>query len=187
MPFEFRRLEIPDLILIKPKVFKDDRGFFAETYKKDDFEEAGIKGEFVQDNHSKSSYGVLRGLHFQREPYAQAKIVRCIRGVVYDVAVDLRKSSPTFGEYLGMILSENNHRQLYIPRGYAHGFLALSDIAEVVYKVDNVYYPECEGGLIWDDPDVEISWPIDDPILAKRDGSWPKLSRLAERDQLFKY
>ena len=187
MPFEFRRLEIPDLILIKPKVFKDDRGFFAETYKKDDFEEAGIKGEFVQDNHSKSSYGVLRGLHFQREPYAQAKIVRCIRGVVYDVAVDLRKSSPTFGEYLGMILSENNHRQLYIPRGYAHGFLALSDLAEVVYKVDNVYYPECEGGLIWDDPDVEISWPIDDPILAKRDSIWPTLSRLAEMDRLFKY
>ncbi len=187
MPFEFRRLEIPDLILIKPRIFEDDRGSFAEIYKKEDFEEAGIKGEFVQDNHSKSYYGVLRGLHFQREPYAQAKIVRCIRGVVYDVAVDLRRNSPTFGGYLGVILSENNHRQLYIPRGYAHGFLVLSDIAEVVYKVDNIYSPECEGGLIWNDPEVEISWPIDDPILAKKDGGWPTLSRLTERDQLFKY
>ncbi len=185
MPFEFRRLEIPDLVLIKPRIFEDYRGSFAETYKKDDFEKAGIKGEFVQDNYSKSSYGVLRGLHFQSEPYAQAKIVQCIRGVIYDVAVDLRKSSPNFGEYAGVILSENNHRQLYLPRGYAHGFLALSDTAEVIYKVDNVYSPDCEGGLIWDDPDLGISWPIDDPILAKRDGSWPTLSHLIERGQLF--
>jgi len=184
MPFEFRKLEIPDLILIKPRVFEDDRGSFAETYKKDDFEEAGISGEFVQDNHSRSSYGVLRGLHFQREPYAQAKIVRCIRGIVYDVAVDLRKSSPNFGKYLGVILSENNHYQFYLPRGYAHGFLVLSDTAEVVYKMDNTYSPECEGGLTWNDPDVDISWPINDPILSQRDRDWPTLSRLIERGQL---
>ena len=169
MPFEFKKLEIPDLILVKPKIFGDDRGSFAETYKKEDFEDVGISGEFVQDNHSKSDYGVLRGLHFQREPYAQAKIVRCIRGVVYDVAVDLRKSSPTFGKYLGVILSEYNHYQLYVPRGYAHGFLVLSDTAEVVYKVDNAYSPECEGGLIWNDPNIGINWPVEDPVLSAKD------------------
>lgn len=169
MPFEFKRLEIPDVILIKPKVFEDERGFFMETYKRPDFEKAGIKGEFVQDNHSKSKYGVLRGLHFQREPYAQAKIVRCIRGVIYDVAVDLRRNSPTFGKYVGVILSEFNKSQLYIPRGFAHGFVVLSDVAEVVYKVDNVYTPNYEGGLIWNDPDVGIKWPIENPILSEKD------------------
>lgn len=185
MPFEFNREEIFDLIQITPRIFEDSRGSFAETYKKRDFEEAGIKGEFVQENHSKSRNGVLRGLHFQREPRAQAKIVRCIRGVVYDVAVDLRRGSPTFGKYLGVILSEYNHHQLYVPRGYAHGFLVLSDAAEVVYKVDNVYSPECEGGLIWNDPDVGISWPDDDPLLAQRDNDWPTLSHLIEIDGLF--
>lgn len=185
MPFEFEKLEIPDLILIKPKVFADDRGSFLETYKKEDFEEAGINGEFVQDNHSKSQYGVLRGLHFQREPRAQAKIVRCTRGVVYDVAVDLRRRSPTFGKYLGVILSEYNHYQLYVPKGYAHGFLTLSDAAEVVYKVDDIYSPECEGGLIWNDPDVGISWPDDDPLLTQRDRDWPTLSHLIDIGGLF--
>lgn len=185
MPFEFKKLKDFDLISIKPSIFEDDRGSFAETYKKDDFEEAGIIGEFVQDNHSKSEYGVLRGLHFQREPRAQAKIVRCIRGVVYDVAVDLRRGSPTFGKYLGVILSEYNHHQLYVPRGYAHGFLVLSDAAEVVYKVDNVYSPKCEGGLIWNDPDVGISWPDDDPLLTQRDRDWSTLRRLIETDGLF--
>lgn len=185
MPFEFKRLENIGLILIKPKIFGDSRGSFAETYKREDFEEAGIKGEFVQENQSKSTHGILRGLHFQRKPYAQAKIVRCIRGVVYDVAVDLRKSSPTFGKYLGVILSENNHYQLYAPRGYAHGFLVLSDNAEVIYKVDNIYAPECECGLIWNDLDVGISWPYDDPVLAQRDSNWPTLNHLIERGQLF--
>jgi dTDP-4-dehydrorhamnose 3,5-epimerase len=185
MPFEFKKLENNDLILIKPKIFGDDRGSFAETYKKEDFEEVGIKGEFVQDNHSKSYHGVLRGLHFQREPYAQAKIVRCIRGVVYDVAVDLRKRSPTFGKYLGIILSENNHYQLYVPRGYAHGFLVLSDTAEVIYKVDNIYAPDSECGLMWNDPDVGISWPYDDPVLSQRDSDWPTLSRLIKCSRSF--
>jgi len=185
MPFEFKRLEIPDVILIKPKVFEDERGFFMETYKKPDFERAGIKGEFVQDNHSYSKYGVLRGLHFQREPYAQAKIVRCIRGVIYDVAVDLRKNSPTLGKYVGVILSEYNKYQLYIPRGFAHGFVVLSDIAEVVYKVDNVYAPDYEGGLIWNDPDVGIKWPVEDPIVSPKDQRWPTLRELIERDELF--
>ncbi|MBW9223433.1 dTDP-4-dehydrorhamnose 3,5-epimerase [Methanothermococcus sp. SCGC AD-155-E23] len=185
MPFEFRRLEIPDVVLIKPKVFGDERGFFMETYKKSDFERAGIKGEFVQDNHSKSRYGVLRGLHYQKGPYTQAKIVRCIKGVIYDVAVDLRKNSPTFGKYIGVILSEYNKYMLYVPRGFAHGFLVLSGEAEVVYKVDNEYAPDYEGGLIWKDPDVNIPWPIEDPILSEKDQKWPTLRELMERDELF--
>ena len=179
MPFEFKMLEIPDVILIEPKVFEDERGFFLETYKKEDFDEkAGIKGEFIQDNHSKSKYGVLRGLHFQKEPYAQAKIVRCIRGEIYDVAVDLRKNLPTFGKYTGVILSEYNRYQLYIPKGFAHGFLVLSDAAEVIYKVDNVYASDYETGLIWNDPDVNIPWPNDNPILSQKDQKLPTLREL---------
>ena len=185
MPFEFKKMKIPDVILIKPKVFGDERGFFMETYKRSDFERAGIKGEFLQDNHSRSRYGVLRGLHFQREPHAQAKIVRCIRGVIYDVAVDLRRDSPTFGKYVGVILSEYSRYMLYIPRGFAHGFLVLSDVAEVLYKVDNVYAPEYEGGLIWNDEDISIEWPIDDPILSEKDKKWPTLRELAERGEVF--
>ena len=185
MPFEFEKLEIPDVILIKPKVFGDERGFFMETYKKPDFERVGIRGEFIQDNHSRSRYGVLRGLHFQREPYAQAKIVRCIRGVIYDVAVDLRKDSPTFGKWVGVILSEFNKWQLYVPRGFAHGFLVLSDVAEVVYKVDNVYAPDYEGGIIWNDPDVGIKWPIEEPILSEKDKKWPTLREAMERGWVF--
>jgi len=181
MLFEFERLEIPDVILIKSKVFEDERGFFMETYKKEDFEEAGIKGEFVQDNHSKSQYGVLRGLHFQKEPYAQAKIVRCVRGAIYDVAVDLRKDEPTFGNYVGVKLSEDNKYQLYIPRYCAHGFLVLSDAAEVIYKVDNVYAPEYEGGLIWNDPDVHIPWPNTNPILSPKDQQLPTLKKLINK------
>ena len=185
MPFEFKRLEIPDVVLIKPLVFEDERGFFMETYKKSDFEKAGIKGDFIQDNHSKSKYGVLRGLHFQREPYAQAKIVRVVRGVVYDVAVDLRRNSPTFGRWVGVILSEFNKYQLYIPRGFAHGFVVLSDVAEVVYKVDNVYAPDYEGGIIWNDPDICIDWPVDDPIVSEKDRKWPTLREAIARGWVF--
>ncbi|WP_297421156.1 dTDP-4-dehydrorhamnose 3,5-epimerase [Thermococcus sp.] len=185
MPFEFKRLEIPDVLLIRPKVFEDERGFFMETYKKSDFEKAGIKGDFIQDNHSKSRYGVLRGLHFQREPYAQAKIVRAVRGIIYDVAVDLRKNSPTFGKWVGVILSEHNKYQLYIPRGFAHGFLVLSDVAEVVYKVDNVYAPDYEAGIIWNDPDIGIEWPVDEPIVSEKDGKWPTLKGAVEKGWAF--
>lgn len=177
MSFEFKTLGIPDAILIKPKVFEDERGFFMESYKKEEFEKAGIKGEFIQDNHSRSKHGILRGLHFQKEPYAQAKVVRCVKGVVYDVAVDLRRKSQNFGEYVDVILSEYNRYLLYVPRGFAHGFLVLSGVAEVIYKVDNLYAPEYEGGLIWNDPDVNISWPDDDPILSQRDMEWPGLKR----------
>ncbi|CAI1492445.1 dTDP-4-dehydrorhamnose 3,5-epimerase [Thermococcus nautili] len=185
MPFEFERLEIPDVVLIKPKIFGDERGFFMETYKRSDFENAGIRGEFIQDNHSRSRYGVLRGLHFQREPYAQAKIVRVVRGVIYDVAVDLRLDSPTFGRWVGVILSEFNKWQLYIPRGFAHGFVVLSDVADVVYKVDNVYAPDYEGGIIWNDPELGINWPIDEPIVSEKDKRWPTLREAIERGWVF--
>ena len=185
MPFEFQRLKIPEVILIKPKVFEDERGFFMETYKKPDFERAGIACNFVQDNHSKSKYGVLRGLHFQKDPYAQAKLVRCIKGVVFDVAVDLRKNSPTFGKYVSVILSEHNKYMLFIPRGFAHGFCVLSREAEVIYKVDNVYAPDYEGGLIWNDPDVGIEWPIDNPILSEKDKKWPTLKELVKGGEIF--
>ncbi len=186
MPFEFERLKIKDVILIKPKIFMDERGFFMETYKREDFEKAGIRGEFLQDNHSRSRKGVLRGLHFQLEPYAQAKIVRCVRGEIYDVAVDLRKGSLTFGKYVGMILSEENGYELYIPRGFAHGFVVLSDVADVVYKVDNKYSPEHECGLIWNDKDVGIDWPFSSPILSSKDRSWPTLKELIESGKTFR-
>ena len=185
MPFKFRKMNIPDVILIVPKVFEDERGFFMETYKRENFEKAGIRGEFVQDNHSKSKYGVLRGLHFQYPPFSQAKIVRCIRGIIYDVAVDLRKDSPTFGQYVSAILSEYNRYMLYIPHGFAHGFLVLSEMAEVVYKVDNVYAPDYEGGVIWNDPDININWPIDNPIVSQKDKKWPTLRTLIEQKKLF--
>ena len=185
MSFEFKTLGIPEAIVIKPKVFEDERGFFMESYKKEEFEKAGIKGEFVQDNHSRSKHGILRGLHFQKEPYAQAKVVRCVRGVVYDVAVDLRRKSQNFGEYVGVILSEYNRHLLYVPRGFAHGFLVLSGVAEVIYKVDNLYAPEYERGLIWNDPDVNISWPDDDPVLSQRDMEWPGLKKLLEMGETF--
>jgi dTDP-4-dehydrorhamnose 3,5-epimerase len=181
MPFEFKKLEIPDVILIKTKVFEDERGFFMETYEK-----AGIKGDFIQDNHSKSQYGVLRGLHFQREPYAQAKIVRCVSGAIYDVAVDLRKNSPTFGNYVSVNLSEENKFMVYVPKGFAHGFLVLSENAEVIYKVDNVYAPDYEGGLIWNDEDIGIKWPVDNPIISQKDRNLLTLKELIEKDDMFR-
>ncbi|MBC7092097.1 MAG: dTDP-4-dehydrorhamnose 3,5-epimerase [Nitrososphaeria archaeon] len=180
MPFEFKKLSIPDVILVKPKVFYDNRGFFMESYEKTSFEKAGIKGEFVQDNHSLSQGGVIRGLHFQKNPYAQAKLVRCVRGAIYDVAVDLRTKSPTYGKYVSIILSEANKYMVYIPRGFAHGFAALTDRVEVLYKVDNIYSPQSEGGLIWNDPDINIEWPIDEPILSEKDKKWPKLKELGK-------
>jgi dTDP-4-dehydrorhamnose 3,5-epimerase len=176
MPFEFKRLEIPDVILIVPKVFYDERGFFMEIYKKEDFEKAGIKGEFVQQNHSKSIKGTLRGLHYQREPYAQAKLIRCIKGKIFDVAVDIRKGSPTFGKYVSVILSEKNKNMLYIPRGFAHGFEVLSKEAEVIYSVDNIYVKESEAGIIWNDPTIHIKWPITPKIISRKDQAWPRLN-----------
>ncbi|MGC9079501.1 MAG: dTDP-4-dehydrorhamnose 3,5-epimerase [Nanopusillaceae archaeon] len=184
MPFEFIRLEIPDVILIKPKKFEDERGFFMELFKDQDIKNI-INFNIVQVNLSRSKYGVLRGLHFQKGDYAQAKIVTCIRGIIFDVAVDLRKNSPTFGKWVGYILSEYNRYMLYIPRGFAHGFLVLSDFAEVLYFVDNIYSPRDEGGLIWNDKDVNISWPIDNPILSEKDKKWPTLKELIAKNELF--
>lgn len=172
MPFEFKRLEIPDVILITPKVFIDERGFFMETYQKGEFAKAGITGEFVQQNHSKSVKGVLRGLHYQKEPYAQAKLVRCIKGEIFDVAVDIRRESDTFGKYVSAMLSEENKSMLYIPRGFAHGFEVLSRKAEVVYNVDNIYSKNNESGIIWDDPHISIDWPIKNPVLSNKDRDW---------------
>ncbi len=188
MPFKFVKTKIPDVILIKPKIFQDERGFFLETYKKSDFEKAGIKAEFVQDNHSKSVKGVLRGLHFQKKPFAQGKLVRCIKGKIFDVAVDIRKGSPTFGKWVGYEISEENKYILWIPEGFAHGFLTLSDEAEVIYKVSGgEYSPQHDAGIIWNDPDINIKWPleqIDEIILSEKD---KKLPFLKEIDTSFEY
>lgn len=178
MPFEFHKTEIPGVILIAPRVFGDERGFFLETYSKKQFEAGGIHGEFVQDNHSRSVKGVLRGLHFQKGEHAQAKLVRCIRGEVLDVIVDLRKDSPTFGKYMMVPLSEKNKHMLYVPRGFAHGHLTVSDEAEFMYKVDNDYAPHTEGGLVWNDPEVGIPWPIENPTLLEKDMKWPTLDEI---------
>ncbi len=177
MPFEFIETEIKGVILIKPRVFGDSRGFFMETYKKSDFEKAGIDTDFVQDNHSKSTKGVLRGLHFQKEPFAQGKLVRCIRGKIFDVAVDIRKGSPTFGKWVGFELSDDNKLMLWIPKGFAHGFLTLSDEAEVIYKVSGgEYAPDYDAGIRWNDPDIGIKWPLDgEPILSEKDKKAPLL------------
>lgn len=154
------KTEIPDVLIFEPKVFGDERGFFFESFNQRIFEEAvGRKVEFVQDNHSKSSKGVLRGLHYQLEPYAQGKLVRCVVGEVFDVAVDIRKSSPTFGKWVGVNLSAENKRQLWIPEGFAHGFLVLSDLAEVLYKTNQYYAPSGEKNIIWNDLLLNIKWP----------------------------
>ena len=178
MPFKFNRLEIPDLILIEPKVFEDERGFFMEFYNLKDFNHFGIDVEFVQDNHSHSRKGVLRGLHYQLRPMEQGKLVRCVRGIIFDVAVDIRRGSPTYGEWVGVILSEENKNMLYIPPGFAHGFCVLSNEADVIYKVTNFYSPEHERGIIWNDPDIGIEWPIKDPILSERDSKLPTLKEV---------
>ncbi len=176
--FTFEKTSIEGVVIITPKVYGDHRGYFMETYKQSDFEEAGIDSVFIQDNQSKSKKGVLRGLHFQKT-HPQAKLVRVIKGEVYDVAVDLRKDSSTFGQYVGVILSEENKKQFYVPRGFAHGFLVLSDEAEFVYKCDDLYHPEDEGGLIYNDKDVNIQWPCtEDVLLSEKDKNFPTLKDL---------
>ncbi len=183
MPFEFERQKIKDVILIKPKVFGDNRGFFMETYKKSDFYANGIEVEFNQDNHSKSSKGVLRGLHYQASPYGQAKIVRCGRGRIYDVAVDIRPDSETFGQYVKAELSEENKHMLYIPVGFAHGFVALSEEVELLYKASGEYNPQADRGVLWNDPDINIDWNIDfEPILSDKDKVQPKLSEIIREE-----
>ena len=165
-------LSIPDVLLIEPQVFGDDRGFFYESFNQNKFEEAiGKKINFVQDNHSKSVKGVLRGLHYQLTPKAQGKLVRVIQGEVFDVAVDLRQSSATFGQWIGEILSGDNKKQLWIPEGFAHGFLTLSDTAEFLYKTTDFYSPEHEQSILWDDETIGIDWPMQEVSLSSKDSA----------------
>ena len=175
MPFRFQRLEIPDVILITPKIHSDPRGFFIETYKKSEFAKNGIKEKFVQDNWSHSMKGTLRGLHFQKSPQAQAKLVMALKGEVFDVAVDIRKDSLTYGKWVGEILSEKKAQMLYIPAGFAHGFCVLSDEADFVYKVSQEYSTELDSGIFWNDPEIGIDWPISDPLLSEKDLALPLL------------
>ncbi len=178
MPFEFEELSIKGVFLIKPKIFKDERGYFTESYKKSDFSGYGINVEFVQDNFSFSKKNVIRGLHFQKTPYEQAKLVRCIKGKIIDVAVDLRPSSPTYKKWVSVILSDENSCILFIPRGFAHGFGVLSDEAYVYYKCDNEYRAEYDSGVRYDDPEINISWGIENPIISEKDLKLPFLKDL---------
>lgn len=185
---KFKKIEtsIQGVYIIEPTVFGDNRGYFMETYSKNEFEEIGIYNNFIQDNQSKSKRGVLRGLHFQKEN-SQAKLVRCIKGEVFDVAVDLRPSSKTYGKWEGVILSEENKKMFLIPKGFAHGFLVLSEEAEFTYKCDDIYNPKAEGGLAWDDKEVNIEWPFgnlgqDEIITSEKDKNWPSLQELKNTD-----
>jgi len=183
----FIRTEIPDVVICEPKVFGDHRGYFVETFREDKLEEfLGFKIDFCQDNESKSSYGVLRGLHYQLAPHAQTKLVRVITGKVLDVAVDIRKGSPSFGKYVAVELSSENKRQLLVPRGFAHGFVVLSQEATFAYKVDSYYSPECDRGIAFDDKDINIDWqiPHDKLSLSEKDTKQPKFN---ETNDLFEY
>lgn len=169
--------KLPGVLIIEPKVFGDQRGFFLETFQVERYKEFGIDLPFVQDNHSRSQRGVLRGLHFQRTR-PQGKLVSVSRGTVYDVAVDINPQSPTCGQHVGVELSDENHRQLWVPPGYAHGFCVLSDVADFQYKCTDFYFPDDEGGLIWNDPEIAISWPFDTPQLSTKDQKNPTLQQL---------
>ena len=171
---------IDGVVILEPRIFKDDRGYFFESFSQREFEEKVCKTTFVQDNESKSSYGVLRGLHFQKPPFAQSKLVRVIKGAVLDVAVDIRKGSPTFGQYVSVELTGDNHRQFFIPRGFAHGFSVLSEEVIFQYKCDNFYSPQSEGAIAWNDPDLNIDWriPIEEVVLSEKDSKHPKLKDL---------
>lgn len=174
---------IEGVVIIEPKLFGDERGYFFESYNEEYFRaETGIETRFVQDNESRSKYGVLRGLHFQQPPYAQAKLVRVVKGRVLDVAVDIRTGSSTFGKYVAVELSEDNHRQLFIPKGFAHGYAVLSDEAIFQYKCDNLYHPECEGAIVWNDPSIAIDWGVAeaDIILSEKDKHNPTLAEIGE-------
>ena len=176
MPFQFERLEIPDVILIRPQARVDDRGFFMEAFKRSEFEANGISEPFVQDNFSRSARRVLRGLHYQSPPKAQGKLVSVLRGEIFDVAVDIRRGSPTYARWVGLRLSSENPMLLYVPVGFAHGFQVLSDEADVAYKVTQEYSPEADRGITWDDPDLGILWPIPDPLLSTKDARLPRLA-----------
>ena len=176
---EFRQLSIADVILIKPSILKDHRGFFMESYHIEKFKLGGIDCAFVQDNHIKSFQNTLRGLHYQVR-FPQAKLLRCLKGKIFDVAVDIRQNSPNYGEWVGEELSEDNKCQLYIPGGFAHGYYVMSESAEIAYKCSEIYHPEDEQGIVWNDPAIGIGWPCNTPILSERDRSLPPLKDLHE-------
>lgn len=174
------KTKLDGVVIIEPDVFGDNRGFFMESWSQKKMEEAGLFYNFVQDNHSRSSVkGILRGIHFQKGDKAQAKLVRCVRGAVLDVAVDLRNDSPTYKQWVAVKLSEDNFKQLLIPRGFGHGFVTLTDDVEFLYKADNYYAPDAEGGIRWNDPDIGIDWCIENPILSEKDKKNPWLNDLA--------
>ncbi|MCS7312230.1 MAG: dTDP-4-dehydrorhamnose 3,5-epimerase [Acidobacteria bacterium] len=175
MPFRFRPLELLGLMLIETQVFEDPRGFFMELYKASEFSAFGLPSVFVQENYSHSVFRVLRGLHYQKRPKAQGKLVRVLRGEVFDVCVDIRRGSPTYGRWTGLVLSDRNRYALYVPPGFAHGFCVLSDEAGVIYKTTAEYDPTLEGGIRWNDPDLGIQWPISDPIVSEKDARLPYL------------
>ncbi len=184
MPFDFEEFLIPGLVMVRPKRFQDSRGFFVETYKHSEFARQGIPEQFVQDNYSSSQKGTLRGLHYQMAPAAQGKLVTCLRGRIYDVAVDIRRGSPSFGKWAGIELTDENGLQLYVPPGFAHGFLVLSDRADVLYKCTREYSPDHERGIIWNDPEIRIPWKISAPLLSPKDAALPLLR---EADLNFSY
>jgi dTDP-4-dehydrorhamnose 3,5-epimerase len=175
MPFEFKPLAIPGLVLVRPQVFGDNRGFFLELYKHSDFMREGITAHLVQDNYSRSEQGVLRGMHYQKDPKAQGKLVMCMTGSIYDVAVDIRKDSPDYGKWVGVELTEENRQMLYVPPGFAHGFQVLSKTADVLYKCTEEYSPANDRGILWSDPDINIAWPLKDPVLSGKDTTHPLL------------
>jgi dTDP-4-dehydrorhamnose 3,5-epimerase len=175
MPFEFEQVGIPGPVLVRPRVFGDGRGFFLELYKHTDFAAAGIREHLVQDNYSKSVQGVLRGLHYQKSPRAQGKLVMCLKGGIYDVAVDIRKGSPHYGKWEGVELTEESRLMLYVPPGFAHGFQVLTGTAEVLYKCTDEYSPSNDRGIIWNDPEIRIAWRLPDPILSPKDKLHPLL------------
>lgn len=176
MPFDFKALAIPEVLLITPRVQTDSRGFFMETYKRSDFAAAGVSDTFVQENHSSSLRSVLRGLHFQRAPRAQSKLVRVLSGTIFDVAVDLRPDSATRGRWVGVALSADDRTMIYIPAWCAHGFCVLSERADVVYHASAEYSPEHEAGIMWNDPALGITWPVAEPIVSDLDTRWPQLA-----------
>lgn len=186
MPFEFEPMkDIPDVVLVKPRVFHDARGWFSETFKASDFAKAGIPTEFAQDNHSRSvGRNALRGLHFQKAPFAQGKLVRCVRGTALDVAVDIRKGSPTYGRHVGATLSAENHAMLWIPVGFAHGFCALTEEVEILYKCTAEYSAPHDRSVLWSDPTLGIRWPVEQPVLSPKDAAAP---RLVDADNDFVY
>jgi dTDP-4-dehydrorhamnose 3,5-epimerase len=174
-----RETKLDGVVLIEPEVHGDARGFMVETYRRDTWAELGVDAEFVQQNHSRSGRGTLRGIHFQTTP-GQAKLVRCPRGRIFDVAVDLRRDSPSFGQWEGHELDDESHRQLYVPVGFGHGFAVLSDEADVTYQLSSTYDPATESGIAWDDPEVGVEWPVEDPLLSERDKQAPRLAQVAD-------